>query len=131
MFEMRAKMITVGLLAAAVMLPTDLAKADQLGHASWYSTANTTANGERMNPNELIAAHLCCRSAQGCWSESRTAGPSSCRSTTAVPIARANYRSVEGSSQQHRHAQFWNCQGQVTTGPAAMRWPRSASHRQS
>jgi rare lipoprotein A len=58
MFEMRAKMITVGLLGAAVMLPVDLAKADQLGHASWYSLpANKTANGERMNPNELTAAH--------------------------------------------------------------------------
>ena len=58
MFEMRAKMITVGLLGAAVMLPIDLAKADQLGNASWYSLpANTTANGERMNPNELTAAH--------------------------------------------------------------------------
>ena len=58
MFEMRAKMIMVGLLGAAVMLPVDLAKADQLGHASWYSLpANITANGERMNPNELTAAH--------------------------------------------------------------------------
>ena len=58
MFEMRAKMITVGLLGAAVMLPVDLAKADQLGHASWYSLpANITANGERMDPNELTAAH--------------------------------------------------------------------------
>ncbi len=58
MFEMRAKMITVGLLGAAVMLPIDLAKADQLGHASWYSLpANITANGEQMNPNELTAAH--------------------------------------------------------------------------
>jgi rare lipoprotein A len=58
MFEMRAKMITVGLLGAAVMLPVDLAKADQLGHASWYSLpANITANGEQMDPNELTAAH--------------------------------------------------------------------------
>jgi len=58
MFEMRAKMISVGLLGAAVMLPLDLAKADQLGHASWYSLpANTTANGEKMDPNELTAAH--------------------------------------------------------------------------
>ena len=58
MFEMRAKMIMVGLLGAAVMLPVDLAKADQLGHASWYSLpANITANGERMNPDELTAAH--------------------------------------------------------------------------
>jgi rare lipoprotein A len=58
MFEMRAKMISVGLLGAAVMLPVDLANADQLGHASWYSLpANKTANGERMNPNELTAAH--------------------------------------------------------------------------
>ena len=58
MFEMRAKMITVGLLGAAVMLPINFAKADQLGHASWYSLpANITANGEHMNPNELTAAH--------------------------------------------------------------------------
>lgn len=58
MFEMRAKIFTVGLLGAAAMLPIDLAKADQLGHASWYSLpANITANGEHMNPNELTAAH--------------------------------------------------------------------------
>jgi rare lipoprotein A len=58
MFEMRAKMITVGLLGAAALLPIDHAWADQLGHASWYSLpANMTANGEQMNPNELTAAH--------------------------------------------------------------------------
>ncbi len=58
MFKMRAKMITAGLLGAAVMLPLDHAKAEQLGHASWYSLpANITANGEHMNPNELTAAH--------------------------------------------------------------------------
>jgi rare lipoprotein A len=58
MFEMRAKMISVGLLGAAAMLPVDQAKADQLGHASWYSLpSNVTANGEQMNPNELTAAH--------------------------------------------------------------------------
>jgi rare lipoprotein A len=56
--KMRAKMISVGLLGAAAMLPIDVAKADQLGHASWYSLpANTTANGEKMDPNELTAAH--------------------------------------------------------------------------
>jgi rare lipoprotein A len=58
MFEMRAKMITVGLLGAAAMLPLSQARADQLGHASWYSLpSNITANGEQMNPNELTAAH--------------------------------------------------------------------------
>ena len=58
MFKMRAKMISVGLLGTAAMLPLDFAKADQVGHASWYSLpANTTANGERMDPNELTAAH--------------------------------------------------------------------------
>ena len=58
MFEMRAKMITVGLLGAAATLPIDHAKTDQLGHASWYSLpANITANGEQMDPNELTAAH--------------------------------------------------------------------------
>jgi rare lipoprotein A len=58
MITMRAKMITVGLLGAAATVPIDFAKADQLGHASWYSLpANTTANGEQMNPNDLTAAH--------------------------------------------------------------------------
>ncbi len=58
MIEMRAKMITVGLLGAAAMLPIDHAKTDQLGHASWYSLpANITADGEQMDPNELTAAH--------------------------------------------------------------------------
>jgi rare lipoprotein A len=56
--KMRAKMISVGLLGAAVMLPLDFAKADQVGHASWYSLpSNVTASGERMDPNELTAAH--------------------------------------------------------------------------
>ncbi|HSA67174.1 MAG TPA: septal ring lytic transglycosylase RlpA family protein [Methyloceanibacter sp.] len=58
MFKMRAKIISVGLLGTAAMLPLDFAKADQVGHASWYSLpANTTANGERMDPDELTAAH--------------------------------------------------------------------------
>ena len=58
MITMRAKMITVGLLGAAATVPIDFAKADQLGHASWYSLpANTTANGEQMNPSDLTAAH--------------------------------------------------------------------------
>jgi rare lipoprotein A len=58
MFPMRAKMISVGLLGAAILLPINYAKADQLGHASWYSLpSNVTANGERMDPTELTAAH--------------------------------------------------------------------------
>jgi rare lipoprotein A len=58
MFTVRAKMIAVGLLGAAAIVPVDSAKADQRGHASWYSLpANKTANGERMNPNALTAAH--------------------------------------------------------------------------
>src|SRR5262245_29098333 len=58
MFTVRAKMISVGLLGAAAIVPVDSAKADQRGHASWYSLpANKTASGERMNPNDLTAAH--------------------------------------------------------------------------
>ncbi len=58
MFKMRAKMISVGLLGTAALVPVDYAKADQLGHASWYSLPrNITANGEQMNPDELTAAH--------------------------------------------------------------------------
>jgi rare lipoprotein A len=57
MVKVRAKMITVGLLGAAMMLPLNAAKADQVGHASWYALTSQTASGERMNPNELTAAH--------------------------------------------------------------------------
>ena len=58
MFKMRAKMLTVGLLGTAALIPIDFAKADQLGPASWYSLPqNKTANGERMNPDDLTAAH--------------------------------------------------------------------------
>jgi rare lipoprotein A len=48
----------VGLLGTAALVPVDFAEADQLGHASWYSLPrDITANGERMNPNDLTAAH--------------------------------------------------------------------------
>lgn len=57
MIKMRANMVTVGLLGAAMVLPLNSASADQVGHASWYSLTSTTASGERMNPNELTAAH--------------------------------------------------------------------------
>lgn len=57
MVKVRAKMITVGLLGAATMLPLSAAMADQVGHASWYALTSKTASGERMNPNELTAAH--------------------------------------------------------------------------
>jgi rare lipoprotein A len=51
-------MIAVGLLGAAAIVPVDSATADQRGHASWYSLpANKTASGERMNPDDLTAAH--------------------------------------------------------------------------
>ncbi len=57
MVKVRAKMITVGLLGAALMLPLNAAVADQVGHASWYALSSKTASGERMNPNALTAAH--------------------------------------------------------------------------
>ena len=51
------EMILLGLVAAAVMMPFSVAKADQVGHASWYALTSQTANGETMNPTELTAAH--------------------------------------------------------------------------
>jgi rare lipoprotein A len=57
MFVLRAKMFTVGLLGAAVILPLDLAEATQVGQASWYALHSRTASGEMMNPSELTAAH--------------------------------------------------------------------------
>lgn len=57
MFKVRANIMTVGLLGAALLLPLGAAKADQVGHASWYALTSKTASGERMNPNALTAAH--------------------------------------------------------------------------
>jgi rare lipoprotein A len=57
MVKVRAKMITVGLLGAAMLLPLNAAMADQVGHASWYALTSQTASGEQMNPGELTAAH--------------------------------------------------------------------------
>jgi rare lipoprotein A len=57
MFKMRAKMISVGLLGTAALLPLDVARADQVGHASWYALHSRTASGEQMDPGELTAAH--------------------------------------------------------------------------
>jgi peptidoglycan lytic transglycosylase len=57
MVKVRAKMISVGLLGAAMLIPFGAAQADQVGHASWYALTSQTASGERMNPKELTAAH--------------------------------------------------------------------------
>jgi peptidoglycan lytic transglycosylase len=57
MVLMRAKMISVGLLGTAIVLPLASAKAEQVGHASWYALHSRTASGEMMNPSTLTAAH--------------------------------------------------------------------------
>ena len=58
MFKMRSTIASAGLVGVAAMLTPGLAKADQTGHASWYSLpANITANGEQMDPGAMTAAH--------------------------------------------------------------------------
>lgn len=57
MVKVRAKLMTVGLLGAALMLPLSAAQAAQVGHASWYALTSKTASGEQMNPSALTAAH--------------------------------------------------------------------------
>jgi peptidoglycan lytic transglycosylase len=57
MFQMRAKIVAVGLIGGAVMLPAGLGHAEQVGHASWYALKSRTASGEMMNPSALTAAH--------------------------------------------------------------------------
>jgi len=56
MFQMRANIVAMGVIGAALLLP-DLAHADQVGHASWYALRSRTASGETMNPSEMTAAH--------------------------------------------------------------------------
>ncbi|MGH6866702.1 MAG: septal ring lytic transglycosylase RlpA family protein [Methyloceanibacter sp.] len=57
MVKMRDRIVSAGLLGAAVLLPLKAAIGDQVGHASWYALYSKTASGERMNPKELTAAH--------------------------------------------------------------------------
>jgi len=57
MVKVRVRLMTVGLLGAALMLPLSAAQAGQVGHASWYALTSKTASGERMNPSALTAAH--------------------------------------------------------------------------
>jgi rare lipoprotein A len=57
MFQMRANIVCVGLFCVTAMLPLDLAKAGQVGGASWYAFHSRTASGARMNPSALTAAH--------------------------------------------------------------------------
>ncbi len=56
MFKMRANLVAMGLIGAAIF-PSDFAQAEQTGHASWYALRSRTANGEMMNPSALTAAH--------------------------------------------------------------------------
>ncbi len=56
MFQMRANIVAMGVIGAALLLP-GLAQADQVGHASWYALHSRTASGETMNPSEMTAAH--------------------------------------------------------------------------
>jgi rare lipoprotein A len=56
MFHMRANIVAMGVIGAALLLP-ELAQADQVGHASWYALHSRTASGEMMNPSEMTAAH--------------------------------------------------------------------------
>jgi rare lipoprotein A len=57
MFKMRANIVAMGLIGVVSTLPLDLAKAEQVGHASWYALRSRTASGEMMNPSEMTAAH--------------------------------------------------------------------------
>ncbi len=57
MSQLRANIICASLFCVTAMLPLDLAKAGQVGGASWYAFHSRTASGARMNPSALTAAH--------------------------------------------------------------------------
>jgi rare lipoprotein A len=56
MLQMRAKIVAMGVIGAALLLP-EIAQAEQVGHASWYALYSRTASGEMMNPSAMTAAH--------------------------------------------------------------------------
>ena len=53
---MQIKPVLLGALAAS-FLGFNGASAGECGHASWYALHSMTANGERMNPSAMTAAH--------------------------------------------------------------------------
>jgi rare lipoprotein A len=57
MLKMRACIVSVALIGAATMPTVNGAKADQVGHASWYALHSRTASGAQMNPSAMTAAH--------------------------------------------------------------------------
>jgi len=57
MSKMRACIVSIALIGAATVPTVNSAKADQVGHASWYALHSRTARGARMNPSAMTAAH--------------------------------------------------------------------------
>jgi rare lipoprotein A len=53
---MKFKIAVLGALAASCLSLTG-ANAAECGRASWYALHSMTANGERMNPSAMTAAH--------------------------------------------------------------------------
>lgn len=52
-----AKSVAVATLFAIALSTSQGSAATQTGRASWYSSTNRTASGERCNPHALTAAH--------------------------------------------------------------------------
>ena len=57
MFQMRANIVAMGVIGAALLLPLSWLRLTRSGHASWYALHSRTASGEMMNPSEMTAAH--------------------------------------------------------------------------
>ncbi|MEM7191523.1 MAG: septal ring lytic transglycosylase RlpA family protein [Pseudomonadota bacterium] len=57
MEKMRLKTMSAAVLAATLATSLSTANAAQIGSASWYALRSITASGERMNPNDMTAAH--------------------------------------------------------------------------
>ena len=53
---MKIKLALLGALGISFIALTG-ASADECGRASWYALHSKTANGERMNPSAMTAAH--------------------------------------------------------------------------
>lgn len=56
----RIKTLSGVFIAASILLaavPSVQAKGEQCGDASWYALTSITANGERMDPSKMTAAH--------------------------------------------------------------------------
>jgi rare lipoprotein A len=124
MSKMRACIVSIALIGAATVPTVNSAKADQVGHASWYALHSRTASGARMNPSAMTAAHRSLPFGTKVLVENLSNGRSAVVTINdRGPFVQGRI-SVESGGLQSRNAGLWHGQGQSEHN----RWQPSCCH---